>query len=156
MSCIFTGCRVKLSSTGEVFSSDAHAVGENLVFVCASVPCGGDHDVLVNVEDTFHYWESIDGGGQMVICAAPDAMSEVSQELEKRVDKFFEAWFATLPQDAVVELDSYEPDHDRKCEACGASPTVTGVKDGVRVLELGLCGPCTWGEAKTADPSNWN
>ena len=56
----------------------------------------------------------------------------------------------------IVELDRYEPDWTTKCDNCGQYPTVTGVKDGVVVLETNLCGPCTWGEAITVDPEVWN
>jgi len=34
------------------------------------------------------------------------------------------------------------PDWTRKCTTCGATPVVEGI---------GLCGPCTFGEAATAD-----
>lgn len=53
-------------------------------------------------------------------------------------------------------LDKYVPDYKHKCENCGQRPVVTGVKDGKVVVETGLCGPCTWGEAKTLDPKVWN
>lgn len=38
-----------------------------------------------------------------------------------------------------------EPDWNGKCENCGASPIVPCT---------GLCGPCTFGEAETAN-GNW-
>ena len=57
--------------------------------------------------------------------------------------------------DAIV-VDSYEPDYDSNCEACGDSPTVTVVKDGKTIASIGLCGPCTWGEAGMLDPDKWN
>lgn len=53
-------------------------------------------------------------------------------------------------------LDSYEPDWDTKCSVCMQTPTVTGVKDGVRVMETGMCGVCVWGEAECLDPATWN
>ncbi len=56
----------------------------------------------------------------------------------------------------VIKIDSYEPDYEHGCAVCGQTPTVTGVKDGKVVLETELCGPCTWGEAKTIDPEEWN
>lgn len=37
------------------------------------------------------------------------------------------------------------PDWSGKCEVCGASPVV---------VETGMCGPCTFGEADTAG-GNW-
>jgi hypothetical protein len=40
---------------------------------------------------------------------------------------------------------AFEADWDRKCEVCGASPVVNAT---------GLCGPCTFGEANTAN-GNW-
>lgn len=38
-----------------------------------------------------------------------------------------------------------EPDWSNKCENCGATPIVPAT---------GMCGPCTFGEADTAD-GNW-
>jgi hypothetical protein len=38
-----------------------------------------------------------------------------------------------------------EPDWDHDCEVCGARPIVPAT---------GMCGPCTFGEAETAD-GNW-
>jgi hypothetical protein len=38
-----------------------------------------------------------------------------------------------------------EPDWEGECEVCGASPIVPAT---------GMCGPCTFGEADTAD-GNW-
>lgn len=38
-----------------------------------------------------------------------------------------------------------KPDWEHGCDNCGATPTVPCV---------GLCGPCTWGEAETAG-GNW-
>lgn len=39
----------------------------------------------------------------------------------------------------------YEPDWTRECEVCGSRPIVPAT---------GMCGPCTWGEAETAN-GNW-
>ena len=61
-----------------------------------------------------------------------------------------------MTNEDVTELDSYEPDWEQNCENCGQSPTVTGVKDGLIVLDVGMCGPCTWGEAAMLDPDKWN
>jgi hypothetical protein len=60
--------------------------------------------------------------------------------------------------DAVVVR--YEPDWEKACENCGESPTVTGVAvdgpdRGKVVLDTGMCGMCTWGEAAALDPANW-
>lgn len=38
-----------------------------------------------------------------------------------------------------------EPDWSKECENCGATPIV---------LATGMCGPCTFGEAETAN-GNW-
>lgn len=38
-----------------------------------------------------------------------------------------------------------KPDYTKKCELCGATPIVP---------LTGMCGPCTFGEADTAD-GNW-
>ena len=48
-------------------------------------------------------------------------------------------------QKGEAELPSCEPDWATPCEVCGAVPTLTGI---------GLCGPCTFGEADTAG-GNW-
>ena len=55
-----------------------------------------------------------------------------------------------------ILIDSYEPDYEHKCEICGAIPVVTAVKDGIVVMRTDMCGPCTWGEAITIDPEEWN
>lgn len=41
--------------------------------------------------------------------------------------------------------DPFGKDYSRKCEVCGQKPVVQAV---------GLCGPCTFGEADTID-GNW-
>jgi len=41
--------------------------------------------------------------------------------------------------------EATKPDWSKKCENCGATPIVP---------VTGLCGPCTFGEAKTAG-GNW-
>ncbi len=156
MTCIFTGCRIRLSHEDKVYSSDAHAVGEAVVFVRAREPINDrEADVVINANDQYHYWERSDDGA-LVIVTAPPAFEHTSEKFNKAIDGYFERWFASMPPDEVVELDRYEPDHERKCEVCGNSPTVVGIKDNQRVLDLGLCGPCTWGEAKALDPETWN
>lgn len=56
----------------------------------------------------------------------------------------------------VMSIDKYEPDYTKTCEVCDATPVVTGVKNGVVVYQGTMCGPCTWGEAETLDPTTWN
>ena len=51
---------------------------------------------------------------------------------------------------------SYEPDYENECDCCGQKPVVTAVRKGSAVQHLEMCGPCTWGEAATIDPSEWN
>lgn len=41
--------------------------------------------------------------------------------------------------------DYFHKDYSRGCQVCGCKPVVKGI---------GLCGPCTFGEAETAD-GNW-
>lgn len=60
-----------------------------------------------------------------------------------------------MPQE-IVEIDSYKPDYTHKCVNCGQTPVVTGVRNGKVVYQGELCGPCTWGEARTLDPLTWN
>lgn len=43
------------------------------------------------------------------------------------------------------ELDPFKADWSRSCENCGEKPVVN---------QTGLCGPCTFGEAETAN-GNW-
>jgi len=44
-----------------------------------------------------------------------------------------------------VCLTCVAPDYERECDNCGATP----------ILPMtGMCGPCTFGEAETAD-GNW-
>jgi hypothetical protein len=56
----------------------------------------------------------------------------------------------------IIEIDKYVPDYKHCCENCGQKPVVTGVRNGKTVYQGAMCGPCTWGEAKTLDPSTWN
>lgn len=56
----------------------------------------------------------------------------------------------------VIQIDSYEPDYKHRCICCNQKPVVTGVKNGKIVYQGEMCGPCTWGEAETADPATWN
>jgi hypothetical protein len=56
----------------------------------------------------------------------------------------------------VMQIDSFKPDYRRKCVNCEQTPTVTGVKDGKVIYRSEMCGPCTWGEAETLDPSTWD
>jgi|HubBroStandDraft_2_1064218.scaffolds.fasta_scaffold122523_4 hypothetical protein len=58
------------------------------------------------------------------------------------------------PDPATV--DRYEPDYAQSCETCGESPTVTGLRNGVVVVDTGLCGSCCWGDARAFDPCTWN
>lgn len=55
----------------------------------------------------------------------------------------------TFPSRQVMREESrdpaFEPDWEDQCGVCGMSPTVPIV---------GLCGPCTWGEAETIG-GNW-
>ena len=48
-------------------------------------------------------------------------------------------------RDSAKHIEGFEPDWEGTCEVCGARPIVPFT---------GLCGPCTWGEAETAD-GNW-
>lgn len=45
----------------------------------------------------------------------------------------------------VAKEFNTEPNWEGKCENCGETPTVT---------DIGLCGPCCWGEAETVG-GNW-
>jgi hypothetical protein len=56
----------------------------------------------------------------------------------------------------TTPVDRYEPDYAQSCEACGESPTVTGLHNGVVVIDTSLCGPCCWGDARMGDPATWN
>lgn len=57
--------------------------------------------------------------------------------------------------DEINKIDTFEPDYETPCEACGSVPTVTGVKDNVVVYSSGMCGCCLWGDAELLDPDNW-
>jgi len=61
-----------------------------------------------------------------------------------------------MSKSPVTILDSYEPDYGTKCEVCGQTPCVTGVKNGKVLVATGMCGPCTWGESACLDPAVWN
>ncbi len=56
----------------------------------------------------------------------------------------------------VTHIGAYRPAYRQRCENCEQSPVVKGVLNGVIVYDGSMCGPCTWGEARTIDPSTWN
>jgi len=70
--------------------------------------------------------------------------------LEKRI-----AELEKNEKKATREVDSYEPNYEGKCDVCGQSPTVTVVKDGKVLSDVGLCGPCCFGSAECLDPAKW-
>jgi hypothetical protein len=55
-----------------------------------------------------------------------------------------------------IVLDAFRPNYSARCENCGQSPTVEGVKDGKVVYSSDMCGPCTFGKAACLDPEEWN
>ena len=61
-----------------------------------------------------------------------------------------------MSEDNTIHIDRFAPDYKHNCEVCGQTPVVTGVKDGKVVYQGEMCGPCSWGEARTIDPSTWN
>ena len=61
------------------------------------------------------------------------------------------------PPDVDIErADRFEPDYAQECSACGQSPTVIVLRDGQVIADAGLCGPCSWGDARMIDPAHWN
>jgi len=71
----------------------------------------------------------------------------VSRTHEVRVPGRDAAYWARLPRCRAHgnTRPCTDPDWTGACDACGAAPTV---------CEVGLCGPCTFGEAETAG-GNW-
>lgn len=61
----------------------------------------------------------------------------------------------TIAADVVAYVDAFEPDFESKCQNCGQSPTVLGVRHGKVIYASQMCGACTWGEAACIDPANW-
>jgi ribosomal protein L37E len=45
----------------------------------------------------------------------------------------------------MTDKEAFQKDYSRNCEVCGQTPVVNAT---------GLCGPCTFGEAETAN-GNW-
>lgn len=56
----------------------------------------------------------------------------------------------------ITSIDRYEPDYMHQCEVCGATPVVSGTRDGKIVYTATMCGPCLWSEPRAADPATWN
>ncbi|WP_233866761.1 hypothetical protein [Paraburkholderia adhaesiva] len=77
-------------------------------------------------------------------------MSSHSRRARERIDTIAQ-WLG--PENP--EIDAWVPDYGRKCEACGATPCVTGLSNGQVVYEGPKCGACMWGEAVYVDPLNW-
>ena len=58
--------------------------------------------------------------------------------------------------DPITSIDRYEPDYTRACDVCGATPVVSGARDGRIVYTATMCGPCLWSAPGAADPATWN
>lgn len=69
----------------------------------------------------------------------PKTPEPPESEQQKRERLMKSARDQGLPQESLL------PDYTRACEACGAKPIVPAT---------GLCGPCSFGEADTAN-GNW-
>ncbi len=50
------------------------------------------------------------------------------------------------PEEAADKDQRFVPNYNDACENCGQLPTVD---------DLGLCGPCCFGEADCINPDNW-
>lgn len=63
-----------------------------------------------------------------------------------------------MKKDALKSLgiEQFVPDYDRQCTSCGASPVVTGMKEGRVVYVSSQCGACTFVGAEMWNPKNWN
>jgi hypothetical protein len=50
------------------------------------------------------------------------------------------------------------PNYELKCQVCNQLPTIDLKPrlEGLTVIHLRLCGVCVWGQAKMADPEEWN
>ncbi len=87
------------------------------------------------------YWKITDVGDEYFakagLCRLPAAKGAATRKRRKKKRDKIE----------VVKDDDprVKPDYSRKCIVCDASPVVP---------ETGMCGPCTFGEADTAD-GNW-
>lgn len=55
-----------------------------------------------------------------------------------------------------ITIDGYVPSYRQRCEVCDSKPVVKGLLNGRIAYNGSMCGPCTWGEADSADPSTWN
>jgi len=71
----------------------------------------------------------------------------------KKRAKFAAPEPASEPQGIAV--DEWVPNYGRRCEVCGETPCVTGVRNGAVVYDGSLCGVCTWGDTALADPGRW-
>jgi len=57
----------------------------------------------------------------------------------------------------TVKIKRYAPNYDTKCCVCDQSPVVDMVGENEKhIYTTDMCGPCTWGEARTLDPDTWN
>jgi len=56
-----------------------------------------------------------------------------------------------------IKFVSYEPDYNSQCSNCDQTPVVNLIDGKGKVVHTTeMCGPCTWGEARTLDPDTWN
>jgi hypothetical protein len=184
MTCLLNGCMVHIQEANLNFVCDAYKVG--FTWILRGNPglgqdtLGREADISIDPRGEELVWYREDLGIVVIDEAQVSIVSERLRTVTENYDKLIEAafdeenknidfvptraGFAALfnllqpdgKEEEVVTVDSYQPDYAQKCANCGQSPTVTGVKGGEVVLDIGLCGPCCWGEAKTADPKVWN
>jgi len=63
---------------------------------------------------------------------------------------------AATGKDGALVIESYLPSYRRGCCNCNARPVVKGIINGKIAYDGDMCGPCTWGDAASQFPSNWN
>lgn len=55
-----------------------------------------------------------------------------------------------VPETGLIE------NFDIACDSCKETPTVSFMDEGTgKVVNVGLCGVCCWGEAELSDPDKW-
>lgn len=109
----------------------SHYVGTEFDKVSACTRYGGIQICLLDLKpDVKRDW----------ICVASSELERPPMDRKSKTRRNTDADLSKMTSD-----EAFAPDWDHECEVCGQKPVVAAT---------GLCGPCTFGEADTAD-GNW-
>ena len=85
---------------------------------------------------------------------ARNAWISACRAAETKADEMY----SDPPEEALPEPTAYVPEYEIDCSVCGQTPvvTITDANTGDLKHNIGLCGPCCFGEAAMLEPARWN